>query len=375
MRLSALLLTLTAFFVFGFLSGRVSRPSTESVLDEAATRISADAEGSVDRAALDRAAIEGMLASLGDKYSAYFGQAQYAEFQRMLEGRYTGIGVWVARVGGRLEVTGVLPESPAALAGVRATDEIVALDSTPVAERPVTEAVALMRGDAGSTLRIEVKREGVTREFVVQRATVQGRDVVVDSPANAVVRIQVAAFTKGVGAEVRAAVKKANGDWVPGIVLDLRGNAGGLLHEAVEVASAFLADGVVVTYRGRGVEDQVYKVVSRGDTQTSLVVLVDGGTASAAEVVAGALQDRDRAVIVGARTYGKGSVQQPIRLADGTGIELTVARYYTPSGHTVDGVGIRPDIDVEPNSDGDVALSRAVDVLTGILADAGNPRG
>jgi carboxyl-terminal processing protease len=224
-------------------------------------------------------------------------------------------------------------------------------------------------------LHIEARREGVTYEFVVQRAEVQGRDVIVDAPAKDVTRIQVAAFTKGVGADVRAAVKKANGDRVPGIVLDLRGNAGGLLHEAVEVASAFLSDGIVVTYKGRGVEDQVYKVISGGDTQTSLVVLVDGGTASAAEVVAGALQDRDRAVIVGARTYGKGSVQQPIRLANGTGIELTVARYYTPSGRTVDGVGIRPDIDVEPNSDGDIALSRAVDVLTGILADAGNPRG
>jgi len=121
--------------------------------------------------------------------------------------------------------------------------------------------------------------------------------------------------------------------------------------------------------------EQRYDVVSGGDAQTTLVVLVDGGTASAAEVVAGALQDRDRAVIVGSRTYGKGSVQQPIRLADGTAIEITVARYYTPSGRSVDGVGIRPDIEVAPSADSDVALDRGVDVLTGILADAGIPRG
>ncbi|MDQ1710463.1 MAG: carboxyl-terminal processing protease, partial [Frankiaceae bacterium] len=117
-RLTALLLTLSAFFVFGFLSGRVGRRTSSSVLDEAATRISSNAAGSVDRAALERAAIEGMLASLGDKYAAYYGEAQYADFQRALEGRYTGIGVWLARVGGHLQVTSVLPNSPADNAGV-----------------------------------------------------------------------------------------------------------------------------------------------------------------------------------------------------------------------------------------------------------------
>ncbi|MEO6713044.1 MAG: S41 family peptidase [Mycobacteriales bacterium] len=377
-RLTALLLALSAFFVFGFLSGRVGRVGRgagPSVLDEAATRISSEAAGAASREALERAAIEGMLASLGDKYASYYGEAQFADFQRALEGRYTGIGVWLARVGGQLQVTSVLPGSPAGNAGVLPGDEIVSLDGTPIADRSVSQVVTAMRGDVGTTLRIGVRRGANAQQVVVRRAAVQSNDVVVDHPDRDVTRIQVFAFTKGVGRQVRAAVQQARDRRVRGIVLDLRGNAGGLLHEAVETASAFLSDGLVVTYRGRGVADQRYDVVSGGNTDTTLVVLVDGGTASAAEVVAGALQDRDRAVIVGTRTYGKGSVQQPIKLADGTAIEITVARYYTPSGRSVDGVGIRPDIDVAPSVDSDVALDRAVDVLTGILADAGPPRG
>lgn len=374
-RLLALLLTLAAFFVFGFLSGRIGRGADESVLDEAAARISTDAAGTVDRDALERAAIQGMLASLGDKYASYYGEAQYADFQRALEGRYTGIGVWLGRVSGHLQVTSVLPGSPAGAAGMRAGDEIDTLDGAPVTDKSVSQVVSAMRGDVGTQLRIGLSRSGVAQQVVVRRAAVQAKDVVVDQPARDVVRIQISAFTKGVGRDVRAAVARANAEHAPGIVLDLRGNAGGLLHEAVETASAFLADGNIVTYRGRGVPDERYDVVSPGDAQTTLVVLVDGGTASAAEVVAGALQDRDRAVIVGTKTYGKGSVQQPIRLTDGTAIEITVARYYTPSGRSVDGVGIRPDIEVAPSADSDVALDRAVDVLNGILADAGNPRG
>lgn len=372
---TALLLTLAAFFVFGFLSGRLGRHTDESVLDEAASRISAGAAGSVDRASLERAAIVGMLGSLDDKYASYYGEAQYADFQRALEGRYTGIGVWLARVEGGVQVTSVLPSSPAGAAGLRAGDEIVSLDDVPVATSPVSQVVGSMRGAEGTQLRIGLRRAGVNTQVAVRRAALQEKDVVVERPARDVVRIQVAAFTQGVGREVRAAVEKANADRVPGIILDLRGNAGGFLHEGVETASAFLAAGPVVSYRGRGVPEERYSVVSAGDALTTLVVLVDGGTASAAEVVAGALQDRGRAVIVGARTLGKGSVQQPIRLADGTAIELTVARYYTPSGRSVDGTGIRPDIEVAPDAHQDVALDRGVAVLNGFLADAGTPRG
>ena len=182
-------------------------------------------------------------------------------------------------------------------------------------------------------------------------------------------RITISSFDRGVGRDVRSAVQRLRSEHVAGVVLDLRGNPGGLLDEAVETASAFLDGGPVVSYARRGVAPVRLDAVGTGDVSTSLVVLVDGGTASAAEVVAGALQDRGRAVLVGSRTFGKGTVQEPRRLSDGSALELTVADYATPSGRSVDGVGLVPDIDVATGSAPDVAVRRAVQVLTGLVAD------
>jgi carboxyl-terminal processing protease len=153
-----------------------------------------------------------------------------------------------------------------------------------------------------------------------------------------------------------------------GVVLDLRGNPGGLLDEAVEVASAFLDGGPVVSYERRGSGVQTLDAIGTGDTVTPVAVLVDGGTASAAEVVAAALQDRNRAVVVGARTFGKGSVQEPSTLSDGSALELTVGKYRTPAGRMIDGVGVTPDVAVDPAAAGDIAEARAVEVLGGLVA-------
>jgi carboxyl-terminal processing protease len=153
-----------------------------------------------------------------------------------------------------------------------------------------------------------------------------------------------------------------------GVVLDLRGNPGGLLDEAVEVASVFLDGGPVVSYEQRNAPDHVLNAVGDGDTTTPLVVLVDGGTASAAEVVAAALQDRNRAVVVGSRTYGKGSVQEPIELPDGSAIEFTIGRYLTPTGRVIDGRGIEPDVLIDVASEPEIAEQRALEVLRGLTA-------
>jgi carboxyl-terminal processing protease len=184
--------------------------------------------------------------------------------------------------------------------------------------------------------------------------------------------IAVPAFTQGTGRQVRAAVAALHQRHATGIVLDLRGNSGGLLSESVETASAFLRGGRVVTYTRRDERPQRLDAVGSGDITTDLVVLVDGGTASGAEVVAGALQDRGRAVIVGSRTFGKGSVQEPHRLSDGSSLALTVARYTLPSGRSVDGVGIEPDIDVvSPRA----MIGRALEVLIGLRADTNGGSG
>ncbi|MCU1589731.1 MAG: C-terminal processing peptidase-3 [Frankiales bacterium] len=189
-------------------------------------------------------------------------------------------------------------------------------------------------------------------------------------PGQSVGRVTVPSFTRGTGREVRAALSRLHAQHAAGVVLDLRGNPGGLLDEAVETASAFLDGGPVVTYTRRGGPPVALDALGAGDVATPLVVLVDGGTASAAEVVAGALQDRGRAVIVGTRTFGKGSVQEPWTLSDGSALQLTVARYRTPAGHSLEGVGLAPDIEIAPGSSATVAVRRALEVLTGLVADS-----
>jgi len=213
-------------------------------------------------------------------------------------------------------------------------------------------------------------RDGEERPVSIVRGEVASDDVVVSRLKSGVVVVRVSEFTRGVGAAVRKAVDDASleREAPEGVVLDLRGNPGGLLTEAVEVASAFLEGGTVVSYEKRGEPVRHLDAVGDGNTLVPLVVLVDAGTASASEVVAAALQDRNRAVIVGGRTYGKGSVQEPRQLSDGSAIELTVGRYLTPSGRSLDGVGIEPDVVVSARLGAATAEQRALEVLLGLVA-------
>jgi carboxyl-terminal processing protease len=373
-------LSIAATFVFGFLAGRVGRtadaPRSGDVVAEAAERLRGSAAREVSREELAEAAIRGMLTALGDRYATYYDTSDYAQFQRLLDGRYSGVGLWLGRLpSGAIEVTSVLPDSPAAAAGLRVGDALVDVGGASVDGVPVADVVRRMHGAPGSAVAVTVRRHGVIRTLRLTRAELVSADVSSDVIGDRVGRVRVAAFTRGSGREVRAALDKLRARDVTGVVLDLRGNPGGLLDEGVQVASAFLDGGTVVSYRGRGVESKTYEVTGRGDTTTPLVVLVDGGTASAAEVVAGALQDRNRAFVVGARTYGKGSVQQPLVLSDGSALEVTVARYYTPSGRSLDGIGITPDVDLPAGYDATAALNRAVEVLSGTVGSDPVPRG
>jgi carboxyl-terminal processing protease len=372
-------LSIAAAFVFGFLSGRVGRGERAEpggVVAEAAERLRHSAARDVSQQDLDQAAIRGMLAALGDRYAAYYDTTDYAQFQRLLDGRYSGVGLWLGRVpSGTVEVTSVLPDSPAAAAGLKVGDDLVDVAGEAVDGLPVADIVRRMHGEPGTTVAITVRRAGAIETLRLRRADLVSSDVSFDVPASGVGRVRVAAFTRGSSRDVRKALAALRAKKVTGLVLDLRGNPGGLLDEGVQVASAFLDGGTVVSYRGRGVDDKTYAVIGHGDTVTPLVVLVDNGTASAAEVVAGALQDRNRALVVGSRTYGKGSVQQPLVLSDGSALEITVARYFTPSGRSVDQVGITPDVDLPTGYDAAAALRRAVEVLSGTVASNPVPRG
>ncbi|MFF4759134.1 S41 family peptidase [Streptomyces sp. NPDC001292] len=323
----------------------------------------AAAEAMADGDSPMQAAVRAVSRS-GDRWGAVYSRGEYEEFQEALDGQYTGVGLSTRRRrDGRVEVAKVRAGSPAAAAGIRRGDRLRSVDGERTDGLPVTDVVALLRGDAddapaGTTVTLGLQRGTRVWTRTLRRARLSTDPVTVRQSAGGVTVIKIAAFSKGVGEKVRTAVRRSPA--AGGIVLDLRGNSGGLVTEAVTTASAFLDGGLVATYDVDG-DQRALHAGSGGDTTRPLVVLVDGGTMSAAELLTGALQDRGRAVVVGSRTFGKGSVQMPSRLPDGSVAELTVGHYRTPGGHAVDGHGIIPDLDA-----GQDALRRAQTVLTGL---------
>ncbi|WUH93310.1 S41 family peptidase [Streptomyces sp. NBC_00433] len=304
-----------------------------------------------------------LVSRSGDRWSSFYTAQEYAGLQEALDGRYVGTGLWVRRIGGgRIQIARVQSGSPAQRAGIGVGDVLDSIDSTRCTGLAVTEVVAALRGDnvPGSTVTLTVQRGGRGRTITMQRATLATEAVTVSRPdgPDGPTDIAIDAFTLGTGKQVQAAVKTAG----HGVLLDLRGNSGGLVQEAVSVASAFLDGGLVATYDVHGQQQALYAAPG-GDTTEPLVVLVDGGTMSAAEMLAGALQDRGRAVVVGSRTFGKGSVQMPSPLPDGSVAELTVGHYSLPDGRGVDGRGIEPDVQVSGGQD---AAAEAREVIAGL---------
>ncbi|MEN8650101.1 S41 family peptidase [Streptomyces sp. 21So2-11] len=339
-------------------------PASRSVAATADREAVADAaaEAMADGKSGKEAAQE-VVSRSGDRWGAVYDPGEYEEFEQALDGEYTGVGLWAKRTrDGRIEVSRVQSGGPAERAGVRAGDQLRTIDGHRVEKRPVTEVVKLLRGKKpakpGTWVALGLQRSTHAWSETVQRARLATEAVTVERLADGATLIRVASFTKGSGDQVREAVQKAPRDH--GLLLDLRGNGGGLVTEAVTAVSAFLDGGLVATYDVHGEQRALYAEPG-GDTERPVVALVDGGTMSAAELVTGALQDRGRAVTVGSRTFGKGSVQMPSRLPDGSVAELTVGHYRTPAGRSVDGRGISPDLSVS-----DRAQQRAQTVLSGL---------
>ncbi|MFC9684398.1 S41 family peptidase [Streptomyces sp. NPDC056948] len=369
---AALTLLFTSVLVAGAATGSLPQADRKSAPDEARSATPAGRHADVARAA-EEAMADGKspmeaakraVSRSGDRWGAVYSQGEYEEFEESLDGQYTGVGLWArSERDGRIEVTKVRSGSPAATAGIRPGDLLRSVDGEKTDGRPVTEVISLLRGDAteataGTTVRLGLERGTRAWSETLRRARLTTDSVSVREVAGSVTVIRVDTFTKGSGDRIRAAVRQAPRG--AGIVLDLRANSGGLVTEAVTAASAFLDGGLVATYDVDG-EQRALHADPGGDTTRPLVALVDGGTMSAAELLTGAVQDRGRALVVGSRTFGKGSVQMPSRLPDGSVAELTVGHYRTPSGQAVDGRGITPDLEVE-----DGAERRAETVLTGL---------
>ncbi|MFD6531532.1 S41 family peptidase [Streptomyces sp. NPDC060184] len=348
-------------------AGARPRPAASSSAPVDRQELAAAAAGAAADGKSATQAAEELVSRSGDRWGAVYDEREYEEFEQALDGSYTGVGLSARRTAdGRVRVARVEPGGPADRAGIRADDVLTSVDGTRTRGRPVAEIVARLRGDGtdekpGSSVVLGVERDGRARTEFLRRARLTTEPVTVrrlGTAPTSTVLIKATAFTRGAGDEIRDAVRSAPGD--AGILLDLRANSGGLVGEAVVAASAFLDGGLVATYDVHGEQRALYADAG-GDTTRPLVVLVDGGTMSAAELLTGALQDRGRAVTVGSPTFGKGAVQMPSELSDGVVAELTVGQYRTPGGRGVEGRGITPDLVV-----GTGALERAETVLSGL---------
>ncbi len=359
-------------FAAGFLLGSVfNRDSSTSILDEALNKILDNTANETNKDSLQRAAIEGMLRSLGDKWSQYLPETQSTSFENSLEGQYSGIGVWLrSDESGLVGIAGVVPTSPAEFANLQEGDLIQSVDGQTTKNKSLATVAKLLSGKPNTTAILSVNRSEETLTFSVKRAELRSNPVHLKKLTNQIILISISEFSRGTARSMRSALA-ASGSERAGVILDLRGNPGGLLVEATDVAGAFLNGGTVVEFFKPGKSPEIFNAIGDGDSKTPLVILVDRGTASAAEIVAAALQDRNRAVIVGERTFGKAAVQDLTELSNGADIELTIGYYLTPSGKRLDGQGLEPDILVSANESKSVAETRALQVLQGLVASAG----
>jgi carboxyl-terminal processing protease len=311
-------------------------------------------------------AIRGMVGDL-DPHSEYLDANEYRDIRISTTGSYTGVGIEVAKIDNAIRVISPIAGSPAARSGIRSGDELVAVDGKALENKRLKKTLAMLHGQAGSKITLSVSRDGEVFDYEMRRQVIRVASVHREflSPSYGYVRVNQ--FSENTARELALAVdelQETNGGMLDGLVLDLRNNPGGVLGAAVDVSDLFLDSGVIVTADGRSLQSRFTRSAHRGDILdgAAIAVLVNGGSASASEIVAGALQDHNRATIVGTSTFGKGLVQTVMPLSKGRAIKLTTSRYYTPSGDSIHDIGIEPDILVEETPGfPDLSLGGAID--------------
>jgi carboxyl-terminal processing protease len=315
-------------------------------------RVRADYVEKPEDGKLVESAINGMLASL-DPHSSYMDGKSYRDMQVQTRGEFGGLGIEVTMEDGLIKVVAPIDDTPAAKAGILANDIITHLDDDAVQGLTLNQAVEKMRGAPNTKIRLKVMRKGkdTPLEITLQRDVIRVRSVRSRMEGDDVAYIRLTQFNEQTTEGLKRAINEmaAQGDKVKGYVIDMRNNPGGLLEEAISVSDAFLDKGEIVSTRGRNVEETQRRNAKPGDLAKNkpIIVLINGGSASASEIVAGALQDHKRATVIGTRSFGKGSVQTIIPLGSGNGaLRLTTARYFTPSGRSIQAKGISPDIEV-----------------------------
>ena len=321
------------------------------LLGEVLEKVQDEYVDEIDQAEVMDFAINGILQSL-DPYSAYMNPKIFEEMQTETSGEFGGLGIEVSMEGGVVKVISPIDDTPASRVGVKAGDYIVRINGEQVQGKTLMEAVNLMRGPVGSPIEITIRRKGLKKAkiFTIIREIIEIKSVISKLIDNEIGYLRLRAFNENSSNQLKGEISKLEkNNKLVGYILDLRNNPGGLLSQAVRISDFFLDDGEIVSTRGRKSRENRKFFAKKGDRIKGkpLIVLINNGSASAAEIVAGALQDQKRAVLLGEATYGKGSVQSIIPLRNKGAIRLTISKYYLPSGKSISEVGVTPDIRVE----------------------------
>ena len=346
------------FFIYSAQSYAVKSQNIYDKIDlfsEVLDKINKEYVDEVDQNKIMDSAIDGVLQSL-DPYSSYMSPEMFRNMQTETSGEFGGLGIEVGMEAGVVKVISPIDNTPASKAGLKAGDYIVKIDDVQVQGKSLNQAVELMRGPVGSDIKITVRRVGVKKaiKFVITREVIEVQSVKLKIIDKNVAYIRLTSFNENSGLQIKNklnAIKK--NDQVDRYILDLRNNPGGLLSQAIKISDFFLENGEIVSTRGRKTSENRRFFAKKGDLidGKTLVVLINYGSASASEIVAGALKDHKRAIIIGENSYGKGSVQSIIPLKNNGAIRLTISKYYLPSGKSISEVGVTPDITVEEEND------------------------
>jgi len=368
-------------FLLGFANEAYSEKSDKlyekiDLFSEVLEKIQNEYVEEVDQVKAMDSAINGVLQSL-DPYSAYMNPEIFKESTTETSGKFGGLGIEVTMEAGVVKVIAPIDETPAAKAGIKAGDYIVRINGIQVRGKTLMESVNLMRGEVGSPIEITIRRIGLNKakKFKIIREIIEIKSVVSRLVDNKVGYLRLRAFNKNSSDQLKKEIVRIEKNKnLIGYILDLRNNPGGLLSQAIEISDFFLDDGEIVSTRGRKTSENHKFFASDGDRINGkpLIVMINNGSASASEIVAGALKDQKRAIILGETSFGKGSVQSIIPLKNKGAIRLTVSKYYLPSGESISDVGVVPDIKVEEegeeftiNSETDNQLNYAIDLLVG----------
>jgi carboxyl-terminal processing protease len=332
----------------------------DSVVDNAINRIINNVPNEIDKSAIERAAIEGALKATGDQWANYFPNSALDLFNNRSANQMSGIGIALSKKKtGALEISQILDNSPASSSLLKVGDQVLEVNGTDVQGASVETAIALIRSEIGSAVEILASRDNSKFRVTLQSEKVSLQTVKASQIEDSISYFRISNFASGTSQEMLTAISQMNTD--SGIIIDLRNNPGGLIESAVNVARLFVKSGVITSYKLVD-EEKVYSVSNSKPILVPLVIIVNRNTSSAAEMFAAAMQDRNRGVVIGERTYGKGSVQDFVELKDGSKLEITVALYLTPSGRSIEGVGVTPDLVVKES---DLTV-KALQILGGL---------